>query len=212
MAGKDSNSAGLAAVSNGAERAEDADRKPESGSQEPATFSFPAPISPIDASFSAEPIERKPRKPRRDAGQPRGSYGERTDTTKTTPDLSDLKALIFSLHQAVSAIVPEMELDQEEAKRFADATQNLMKQYDHRVNPKVMAWMQFSCVVGGIYGPRAVAVYRRMEGDTERKPDPQPINAPRAPEPQPRQPKPWSETAPSELFGAMAAAPVEDRK
>jgi hypothetical protein len=214
MAGKDTNGAGVTTIDRTVDGTADADRKPESGSAEPQTFGFPAPISPIDASFNAEQpnTERRPRKPRRDAGQPRGAYNvERGDTAKTAPDLSDLKALIFSAHQMMSAIVPELELDNEEAKRYADATQNLMKHYDHRVNPKVMAWLQFSCAVGGIYGPRAVAIYKRMEGEAAQRPKPQVASSPRAAQAQPGPVKPWSETAPSELFGTMAA-PIEDRK
>lgn len=208
MATENSSAAGIAAVNGGTGGAEKPDREHASGSAEPATFGFPAPISPIDASFAAgdSGSDRPKRKYTR-----RTSFdtGPRAETQKTAPDLGDLKSLIFSLHQAISAIVPEMELDKEEASRFADATQNLMKHYDHKVNPKVMAWMQFSCVVGGIYGPRAVTVWKRMESAPVRTPDPQPINAPRA-QAQPQRPvKPLSETAPSEIW---PSAPIEDRR
>ena len=210
MSGENGSKTGLSAVVDSG--AENTNRKSESGSSEPSTFEFPKPISPIDASLinaGAEPERAKRKYTRRTSIA--GEWAGRTSSEKTTPDLSDLKALIFSAHQMVSAIVPELELDQDEAKRYADATQNLMKHYDHKINPKVMAWLQFSCVVGGIYGPRAVAVYKRMESETVRKPDPQPINAPRPAQEQPRVSKPWSETTPSELFGGMSA-PIEDRR
>lgn len=209
MAGKDTGGIAIAAVNGAGDGIADTDRKPESGSSEPQTFGFPAPISPIDAGFTAGIEPERPKRKYTKRTPIASEWSARSE--KTTPDLSDLKALIYSAHQMMSAIVPELELDSDEAKRYADATQNLMKHYDHKVNPKVMAWLQFSCVIGGIYGPRAVAVYKRMETETVRKPDPQPINAPRPQERAPAPSKPWSETTPSELFGS-SAAPIEDRR
>jgi hypothetical protein len=200
MPGENRTGSGIAAVNGSDNRAEDTDRKPESGSAEPSTFDFPKPISPIDASFgtSAEPESDKPK--RKYTRRTAFDASARTEIQKTAPDLSDLKSLIFSFHQALSAVVPEMELDKEEAQRFADATQNLMKHYDHKVNPKVMAWMQFSSVLGGLYGPRAVAIWKRTEPvRVERAAEPAPA-APRAQERQRGPVKPLSQTSPSELW------------
>lgn len=178
--------------------------QPESGSAEPAKFEFPKPISPIDAALSgdasgsgadasssdSEP-ERKRRKP----------YTRRTfvETEKTTLDLSDLKDLIYSAHQAASAIVQELELDKEEADRYAKATAQLLKHYDSKVNPKVMAWMQFSFTVGGIYGPRAVAFYKRLESEKGSR-QVQPITSAPRPVGAQERPKQTVPTTPAEIW------------
>ena len=154
------------AINGSAGSVETGDRQPEGGSQEPAKLEFPAPISPIDAGLATDTgtdIGESTEQPARTKRKWTRRTFHNAENEKTIPDLSDLKDLIFSVHLALSAVVPELELDQAEAKRYADATGNLMKHYDNKLNPKVLAWMQFVSVTGGIYGPRAVAWYKRSE-------------------------------------------------
>lgn len=207
--------AGTTEASNGPENA---NGKPESGSAEPEVIAaFPQPISPIDidlggtGSGTGAESERKRRPYRRRIPIDAGAGAE---TEKVSPDLTDLKDLIYSIHLGVAAIAraPEMELDSAESKRFADSIVKLSKQYDHKVSPKLMAWMGFSSTAAGIYVPRIMAISKRLSEKPDSQPAPRPIDAPRGtPRPAPAAPRDPATLTPGELFREHNT-PVEDSR
>lgn len=182
------------------------DRKPENGNKEP-DGGIPR-ITPVafdagtfDAGTnSGEPPARKRR------GRPPGTRNANAtstaaETKASTPDLSDLKALLLSVHfmgaQLLSA--PELEIDADEAKKLSEAIQNVAKYYPMVFDPKKMAIIQLAFVASGIYGTRAIAIYKRKQAEpheeTPLKNAPTPINKPKAP------PAGVPLTNPSQLFG-----------
>lgn len=101
--------------------------------------------------------------PRR-RGRPKGSKNRvSSDTTKTTNNLIvDIESLLLSGHLMLASFtVPEMAIDPMEAKRLADAIKELGKHYAFGMDPKKFAWTQLILTAGSIYGPRAVAIYKR---------------------------------------------------
>jgi len=104
---------------------------------------------------------------KRKRGRPVGS-GKRSDPTSkaTSADsIIDLKVLLLSLHQMGAALcdIEELALDQSEADAYADAIRELAKHYPTNVNPKILAWLNFGAVVGGIYGSRFYAYRERLK-------------------------------------------------
>lgn len=57
--------------------------------------------------------------------------------------------------------IPELELTKEEGGRLTRAVKEVAKHYNVAMDPKKLAIFQLVAVAGGIYGPRAVAIYRR---------------------------------------------------
>ncbi len=60
---------------------------------------------------------------------------------------------------------PELELNDEEAKKFAASLARVSSLYDDRINPKLVAWIDLLCVAGSIYGPRAIAISARFKAE-----------------------------------------------
>jgi hypothetical protein len=69
---------------------------------------------------------------------------------------------------------PELELDEGEATKIADAVANVAAQYEHKLNPKVMAWLNLAMVSGGIYGTRIFAIRARIVAEVASKSAPKP--------------------------------------
>ena len=59
--------------------------------------------------------------------------------------------------------VPELALDETEAKKLALAIEGVNEQYKIALDPKKAAWIDLVQVAGVIYGPRAVAFYIRKK-------------------------------------------------
>jgi hypothetical protein len=74
---------------------------------------------------------------------------------------------------------PEMELNEDEARKFAGSLARVSSLYDDRINPKLVAWIDLVCVAGAIYGPRAIAISARMKTESTTRPAPVVINQPR---------------------------------
>lgn len=53
---------------------------------------------------------------------------------------------------------PELMIDQREAKVIGDATLNLMAEYGSAIDPRAMAWANFTMALGGVYGMRIIAI------------------------------------------------------
>lgn len=118
-----------------------------------------------------EPRNDQPRRRGRPPGsvnRPRGEgFGTEKSTTPrvslTDSALGNIEAMLFSTHLMLSKIasVPELELDQTESKRMADAIREVAKHYPIPVSDKSLALVNLCTTMGGIYAPRAVAIYKR---------------------------------------------------
>lgn len=71
---------------------------------------------------------------------------------------------------------PELELNEDEAKKFAGSLARVSSLYDDRINPKLVAWIDLVCVTGAIYGPRAIAISARMKQEQPQRAQPIVIN------------------------------------
>lgn len=168
-----------------------ADNKPADGntqpegrvSESPSSAAIPT-ISPIDLAAGADSgssadVSNGPTGGTRRGRKP-GSRNRSTET-QTAEDLTDdLKGLLYGGHCMLAALAkcPEFELEEEEAKRLADASMKVMKHYSYTVNPKTLAWCQLGFAGLQIYGPRVAAIMNKKPGP---KPIPAPAPAPAKP-------------------------------
>lgn len=56
---------------------------------------------------------------------------------------------------------PELHLDEAEAAEISEALKELSKHYPIGMSEKKIAWINFSFAVGGVFGPKVVAIYKR---------------------------------------------------
>jgi hypothetical protein len=56
---------------------------------------------------------------------------------------------------------PELELDTAESKKLADSIREVTRHYNLILDPKHAAIFNLMCCAGGIYGPRAIVVWKR---------------------------------------------------
>lgn len=80
---------------------------------------------------------------------------------------------------------PELELDEDEAKKLSDAIKNVAQYYDFLMDPKKLAIAQLCFCAGGIYGPRMISI---VKNSVKTKPGPvrvASIDRTEAPKPQP---------------------------
>jgi hypothetical protein len=104
-------------------------------------------------------------------GRPPGSKNRASAGTPTiTParekapqNLTDLDGLILSAHLMCAKVlsIPELELDEKESEKLAASIRNLAKHYTAVFDPKKIAMFELACCAGSIYGPRAIAMYKR---------------------------------------------------
>jgi hypothetical protein len=106
-------------------------------------------------------------------------------------DLPNWADVLKFCHAMVAMKVPEMELDDTEAKALAAATAPLLIRYEiPEVPPWAKEWVIFGTVARMIYAPRFAAIILRLRMEKEARMrtvniDPQPK---REPEPEPAQP------------------------
>lgn len=96
---------------------------------------------------------------------------------------------------AIRTNTPELMIEQDEAKAFMKAAQNVMRHYDVQTSQKALDWIALVGCCGSIYGTRAFAIAARRAGERQAaagdgnvlrwpvkpKPRPEPVHA--APEP-----------------------------
>jgi hypothetical protein len=118
-----------------------------------------------------EPVKRRGRKP---GSKNRASAtGSGAEAEKASGSLIDLTYLLASVHAMGAALlqVPELEIAEEEAKRYADAVTELSKHYTKGIlSPKQIAWLNFLAVTGNIYGTRVLAYRLRKKMEAKDKP------------------------------------------
>lgn len=140
---------------------------------------------------------------KRRGGRPKGSRnrsttGIGTDAPKTPDSLIDLSVLLLSLHQMGAALldIEELALDKTEAEAYADAVKELARQYPTNINPKVVAWLNFGAVVGGIYGTRFQAYRMRLKKERQNRVV------------EIRQPKPKQDATPATATATMSPSDI----
>lgn len=98
-------------------------------------------------------------------GRPPGSRNATRTTEEKAPDsLIDLTNILLGLHASAAALlhIEELELDKVEAQAYGDSIKDVLKFYPHKIDPKMLAWLQLLTVAGGIYGTRIMAYRLRM--------------------------------------------------
>lgn len=63
--------------------------------------------------------------------------------------------------------VPQLALDENEAKQLAAAVGEVAKYYPIAIDDKTMAWGNLLMVAGTIYGSRALAIYLESQNKTK---------------------------------------------
>jgi hypothetical protein len=127
---------------------------------------------PASGSLAPEP-KRKP-------GRPPGPAKPKPETdTPRSVNVSGVEKILLSVHAVVAATlsVPELALEEKEAKELSAAIAAVSEQYLIVLAPKTAAWIELSKVLGVVYGPRAVSIWLRTQ-DTKKKAPPIPQTAP----------------------------------
>jgi len=104
------------------------------------------------------------------------SAGRNPGKGKASPDLKaatdTLSRTLLMLHLGIAGATktPEMALSQDEADVLANASVNVLEQFDIRPDPKVEAIVGLIIAAGTVYGPRAYLIRQRMaKENAERK-------------------------------------------
>lgn len=145
-----------------------------SGVKNFAGFPLVSPIDLGDGNRSNEPRPTEFRSGRR--GRPLGSKNRTTAerNTQTPPpnNLENIEELLVSLHFMGAKLldVPEIELTQDESRKLMKAVKDVAKYYNVAFDPKKLAIFHLMTAMGGIYGPRAVAIYRRKTAGPKKEP------------------------------------------
>lgn len=71
--------------------------------------------------------------------------------------------MLFAGHVLLANVAQEMELDEDEARKVTLALDRVMAHYQVQPTPTQKVWMNFVGVLSGVYGPRAVAIYKRLQ-------------------------------------------------
>jgi hypothetical protein len=98
-------------------------------------------------------------------GRPKGWRKSVESPASETPKnlIANIESLLLSVHFMGAKLleVPELELDEEEAKKLADAIRRVAEFYPVALSPKKLAWAEFSFAMAGVYGPRVIAIYKK---------------------------------------------------
>ena len=103
-------------------------------------------------------------------GRPRGSKNVSTKATKE--NANDLTAILASVHFMLATLtkVPELNLEEAEARKLAEAIAKVNAHYGGFVLPeKYLVWANFTIALGTVYGPRIVAYSNRVASEVEQK-------------------------------------------
>lgn len=111
---------------------------------------------------------------RRKRGRRAGNSAPNQRRTKadSSASVESLTRILTVLHVGIAAATktPEMVLEDVEAKALANATAEVLAQFDIRPDPRIEAVIGLCVVAGGIYGPRAYLIReRRKEEANARK-------------------------------------------
>lgn len=152
----------------------DGDPKPEGREPEPErrtesviepAFGIVDPLNlPADSGGAGD------HQPRR-RGRPRGSVNKKEEAVSNLTALLKIERLLatgcFFLGNIASA--PELYITEAEAAEVGEALKELSKHYPIGMSEKTIAWVNLSFAVGGVFGPKIVAVYKRRPVKTNRE-------------------------------------------
>ena len=142
------------------ESGEGSDLKPQGGDSQPQRIGGFELLSPGD--IVGDGINGDA--PRKRKGRPKGSRNASPSTEKTQNTLiANLESLLLSVHFMGAKIleVPEIELDEQEAKMLSDCLRKVAEFYPVSLSPKRMAMAELAICAGTIYGPRIVTIYKK---------------------------------------------------
>jgi hypothetical protein len=151
---------------NGSQESAGGNAEPVSGVEGPAS-SGPngggfTPIDPI--AITAAGGDDNGDQPRRGRGRPKGSRkAAKEETVQNLSALLKIERLLvtscFFMGNLLSA--PELHIDEAEAAEIGEALKELSKHYPIGMSEKTIAWVNFSFAVGGVFGPKIQAIYKR---------------------------------------------------
>lgn len=111
----------------------------------------------------------------RKRGRKAGSQSSGAGAPKKTPDLKasidSLAKTLVVVHMGIANITgtPELVIDADESKLLANATANLLEQFDLKPDPKIQAVIGLVMAAGTVYGPRAYMIRVRKLQETQEK-------------------------------------------
>lgn len=96
-------------------------------------------------------------------GRPRGKRAQKEETVSNLSALLKIERLLvtgcFFLGNIAGA--PELQITEAEAAEIGEALKELSRHYPIGMSEKTIAWVNLSFAVGGVFGPRVVAIYKR---------------------------------------------------
>lgn len=108
--------------------------------------------------------------------------------TSRNLNIDGVEKILFSIHSVGAALlsIPELELEEAEAKKLAKSISAVNDQYKLTLDPKKAAWVDLCTAASTIYGPRAISLYLRKMNEKPKvvapvataAPDKNPVNAP----------------------------------
>lgn len=137
-------------------------------------------VEPSEINGSSDAPKRGRGRPKGSTGNKGGGTGANQYTKAKSQAATDLSGILMSLHLMGAAFlkVPELELDQDEAKRLSDAVNRVQSEYNMPIlDPKTLAWINLAMVAGGVYGPRFAAHSIRKKKEKAQKNGGQVIDA-----------------------------------
>lgn len=126
-----------------------------------------------DGGNTGEPITRLNKD-----GTPRKRRGRKAGSAKTSNlDVSGLESLLYAVHMGLASVakVPELRLEQEEAKTLAEASSNVLRHYDIGATQKAFDWAHLAIAIGTVYGSRIIAIQFRRKAEKEEAETPRPV-------------------------------------
>lgn len=123
------------------------------------------------ASIGPEPATEPA--PSGDTGKRRRGRPKGSGNTKEAQalHLGGFEDAVFAIHLALAGIAkcPELELDENEAKKVTLALDKLAGHYDVQPSPAAKVWMNFAGAMVAVYGPRVIAIKVRIDNERQKE-------------------------------------------
>jgi len=110
----------------------------------------------------------------RKAGSGSGNSGNKSRRqTDSAASVESLTRVLSILHVGIAGATksPEFILEDLEAESLANATANVLREFDIRPDPKIEAIVGLVMVAGSIYGPRLYLINERKKKDRDKGTD-----------------------------------------